>query len=60
ITLKIYDVLGREVKTLINNQVMKAGTYTYNFDGKNLSSGTYLYRITAGDFVSTKKMILMK
>jgi len=60
ITLKIYDVLGREVKTLINNQVMKAGTYTYNFDGKNLSSGTYLYRITAGDFVATKKMILMK
>lgn len=60
ISLKVYDVLGREVASLINNQTMQAGTYTVNFDGKNLASGTYLYKLTADNFTSTKKMILVK
>jgi len=59
VTLKIYDVLGREVAVLVNEQ-KPAGRYEFKFDGKNLSSGIYFYRIKAGDFVQTKKMILLK
>ena len=57
--LKVYDVLGKEVATLVNEQ-LTAGTYQVNFDGKNLSSGTYIYRLESGSSVSTKKMTLIK
>lgn len=59
VTLKVYDILGREVASLINEQ-KQAGWYEINFDAFSLSSGTYFYRIQAGDFIETKKMVLLK
>ena len=58
-SLKIYDVLGNEVATLID-EYKPAGIYDVDFDASNLSSGIYLYKLTAGNFIQTKKMILMK
>ena len=58
-TLKIYDVLGREIVTLINEE-KPAGNYEVEFSGSNLASGIYYYQLRAGDFVETKKMILLK
>ena len=62
-TLKIYDVLGREVATLINEE-KPAGEYEIEFSTglihQTLSSGVYFYQLRAGDFVETKKMILLK
>lgn len=60
VDLRIYDILGREVAVLINNQNLSAGTHTYNFDAKHLSSGTYIYRISTGNNVVSKKMLLIK
>ncbi len=59
ITLKVYDIIGREVEQLIN-QTMNAGIYKYDFDASHLSSGVYFYKLTAGDFTETKKMLLIK
>ena len=59
VILKIYDILGSKVETLINEE-KPAGTYELNWNAANLSSGVYLYRLQAGSFVETKKMILMK
>ncbi len=59
VTLKVYDELGKLVKTLIN-QFENKGSYNVNFNGSNLASGTYFYRLRAGNFVSTKKMLLLK
>ena len=59
VTLKVFDVLGREVKTLVNKE-QSQGNYSIDFDAANLTSGVYFYRIQAGEFVDTKKMILMK
>jgi len=59
VTLKIYDNLGKEVGILVNEE-LKAGTYESTFDGSRLSSGIYFYRLTAGDYSETKKMILIK
>jgi len=59
ITLKIYDVLGKQVATLVNDY-KTSGNYEFLFDASNLSSGTYLYELTAGNYTSVKKMILMK
>jgi subtilisin family serine protease len=59
VTLKIYDVLGREVQTLVNKE-QDAGIYQVQLKADNLSSGVYFYRIKAGNFVETKKMILLK
>ena len=59
VTLKVYDVTGREVTTLVN-EVKPAGSYTVSFDGSSLASGVYFYRIQAGDFVHTKRMMLVK
>ncbi len=59
IVLKVYDVLGREVTTLVN-KLLPAGNYSVDFDADNLSSGVYLYRLEANDYVATKKMILIK
>lgn len=57
--VKVYDVLGQEVATLVN-EVKGPGTYTVEFDGSNLASGVYLYRIQAGTFVRTRKLLLLK
>ena len=58
VTLKVYDVLGREVKTLVNSY-QSAGEHFVKFDGRGLASGVYFYSLTAGDFSQTKKMILL-
>jgi len=58
-TLKIYDVLGNEVATLVNEE-KPAGSYEIEFNASKLSSGTYFYQLRAGSFLETKKMILMK
>jgi hypothetical protein len=58
-TLKVFDVLGKEVATLVD-EYRPAGNYEINFDGGNLPSGVYLYKLQAGSFVETKKMIFMK
>ncbi len=59
VTLKIFDVLGREISTLVD-ELKSAGKYEVEFNGSNLSTGVYIYRLAAGNFVSTKKMILQK
>ncbi|MBT8378722.1 MAG: T9SS type A sorting domain-containing protein, partial [Ignavibacteria bacterium] len=59
VILKVYDVLGNEVSLLINEQ-KQAGRYEVSFDASNLSSGVYIYKMSVNDFVSTRKMILMK
>ena len=59
VTIKIYNALGEEVKTL-TNKIQQPGRYTINFDATFLSSGLYFYRLVAGDFVETKKMLLLK
>jgi hypothetical protein len=59
VTLKIYNLLGQLVATLVDEQ-QEANTYVKEFDASRLASGTYFYQINAGNFNSTKKMILMK
>ena len=59
VTLTVYDVLGKEVAKLVN-QEQSAGTYKVNFDASHLSSGIYFYTLIAGDFVQTKKLVLLK
>ena len=59
VTLKIYDITGREIKTLVN-EIKQAGYYTVDFNGSNLSSGVYFYKIQTGDFSSVKRMVLVK
>jgi len=59
VSLKVYDVLGREIKTLVN-EIKPAGTYKIEFDGSNFASGVYFYRLEAGDFIQTKRMVLIK
>ncbi|MCU0342612.1 MAG: T9SS type A sorting domain-containing protein [Ignavibacterium sp.] len=59
VTLKVYDVIGNEVATLVN-QSQSAGKYEVRFDASNLSNGVYMYSIKTDNFTSTKKMILMK
>jgi hypothetical protein len=60
VNLKVYDVLGRLVTTLINNEIKPAGNYNINFNAQNFTSGIYFYRLNAGDFTDVKKMILVK
>ncbi|MDA3861257.1 MAG: T9SS type A sorting domain-containing protein [Melioribacteraceae bacterium] len=59
VTIKLYDIIGNEVYTLVNER-MRSGKHEINFDGKNLTSGVYFYRIIANDFSDTKKMLLLK
>ncbi len=59
ITLKVFNVLGREVATLVNEQV-EAGKHKVEFDASNLNSGVYFYKVESGSFADTKKMILLK
>ena len=59
VTLKVFDISGREVANLVN-EVKNAGTYDFKFYAGNLSSGVYFYRLESGNFVETKKMFLVK
>jgi hypothetical protein len=58
-TLKVYNLLGQEVATLVNER-MNAGSHTVNFDASRLASGIYIYRLTSGGFTQTRKMTLIK
>jgi hypothetical protein len=58
-SLKIFNMLGQEVARLVNEQ-LKAGTYEATFDGKNLASGMYLYKLQSGSYNDVKKMLLLK
>jgi hypothetical protein len=58
-SLRIYDVLGREVTTLVN-EVKQPGTYSVQYDGSGLVSGIYFYRLRSGDFISTRKLLLLR
>jgi len=59
ISIKVYDVLGKEIATLVN-EVKNAGKYTVEFDGMTFSSGTYFYRLESNGTIMTKKMMLIK
>jgi len=59
VTLKIYDLVGKEVATLVNEK-LDAGRYTATFNGSNLASGMYFYKISAGQFTFVRKMVLIK
>ncbi|MEX0720079.1 MAG: discoidin domain-containing protein, partial [Balneolaceae bacterium] len=60
LSLKIYDSMGRLVKTLVDNKLMSPGNYKVVFDGSQFASGTYFYRIEADEFTQTRKLILIK
>ena len=59
VKLKVFNVLGQEVATLVNGS-LSAGTHSVTFDARNLASGLYIYRLTADNFTSVKKMMLLK
>ncbi len=66
VTIKVFDVLGKEIETLVNEN-LKPGTYEAAFDGSNYPSGVYFYRLTinhsgtsADGFTETKRMVLIK
>nr|MBP9583395.1 T9SS type A sorting domain-containing protein [Ignavibacterium sp.] len=59
VTLKVYDILGREIVTLVD-EPKNEGRYEVIFNASSLASGVYVYKLQAGDFVSSKKMILLK
>jgi hypothetical protein len=60
VSLKIYDLLGREIATLVNNEEMPAGSYLKEFNASHLTSGVYFYRLQADQYTETKKLVLMK
>lgn len=60
VTVKVYDILGNEVATLIDGKQQVAGTYTLDFDASNLASGMYVYTVKAGEYFAAKKMMLLK
>jgi len=59
VTLEVFSITGQMVVMLVN-EILNAGNHTIQFDASGLSSGTYIYRITAGNFVQTRKMVLVK
>ena len=59
VTLKVFDILGRQIATLVNGK-NEPGEHSISWNALNVPSGVYFYRIVAGDFVQTQKMILMK
>lgn len=59
VTIKVYDITGREVATIVNKE-MTSGSYTATFDGSNLTTGVYFYRLTTSEFTDTKRMIVLK
>ena len=60
VTIIIYDILGREVTKIINNEFRTTGKYTTEFNASTFSSGIYFYQIRAGEFIQAKKMLLVK
>ncbi len=60
VKLIIYDMLGKEITRLVNDELKTAGRYTMEFNGVNLASGVYFYRLEANKFVQTKRMVLIK
>jgi hypothetical protein len=59
VQLKIFNIIGQEIATLVNEEKL-AGNYEVNFDASNLPSGVYIYKMNAGSYVQTRKMILLK
>jgi hypothetical protein len=59
VTLKIFDILGREVATLVDESLI-VGRYDTEFEASSLPSGVYIYRLQAGEYVESKKMLLLK
>jgi len=59
VTLKVFNILGEEIATLVSDR-LSAGTYSYEWDASNLASGVYLCRLQSGDYVETRKMVLMR
>ena len=59
VSIKLYDVLGNQVAVLLNKK-QGAGNYSIEWDGEKYASGVYYYKLTAGDYVETKKMMLVK
>jgi Secretion system C-terminal sorting domain len=59
VTIKLYDVIGREAVTIVN-ETKEAGYYTAEFDGTDLASGVYFYRLVAGEYKMVKKLVLVK
>ena len=59
VTIKVYDILGREVKTLVN-EMKTAGYHKIQFNAADLASGAYFYQMKAGDFVAVKKFVVVK
>ena len=59
VSIKVFDVLGTEVAVLVSEK-REPGNYTVEFDGSKFTSGIYYYRITAGSFTETKRMVLLK
>jgi hypothetical protein len=57
--VKVYDVLGRVVATLVN-EVKEPGSYTVQFDGSGLASGVYFYRLSVGQYAECRKMVVIK
>jgi hypothetical protein len=59
VTLEVFDLLGRKLAVLVNER-KEPGSYEVRFDASGLATGVYLYRLTAGSFIQTRKMILVK
>jgi hypothetical protein len=59
VSLKVFDLLGREVATLVN-EVKRPGTYDATWNAEGVASGMYIYRLQAGSFVETRKLILLR
>jgi hypothetical protein len=57
--LKIFDLIGREVATIISEEML-AGNYTRQWNAANMSSGVYFYRLQAGTYIATKKLVLLR
>jgi hypothetical protein len=59
VTIKVYDIVGREIMRLVS-EYKQAGYHSMNFNGSNLASGVYFYRIQAGEFMNVKRMLMIK
>ncbi|MCK7516542.1 MAG: T9SS type A sorting domain-containing protein [Ignavibacteriales bacterium] len=59
VNLRVFDVLGNEVTTLLNDE-QQSGNYEIKYDGSSIASGIYFYQIRAGNYTETKKMVLLK
>jgi hypothetical protein len=59
VTLKVFNILGEEVTTLVSDRLF-TGSYSYEWDASNLANGVYLYRLQAGDYIETRKMVVMR